>query len=465
MEPLKQLQNIVDGGYCIGCGACNYASKSKIPIILNENRQYIADLSLIHELDDTDVSNTINTCPFSNSGPNEDIIASDLYSCGSNYHTDIGYYKDLFIGYVAEGDFRVKGTSGGIITWLITEMLNRDMVDRIIHVKAAEPNPEGILFKYAISSTAPEILQGAKSRYYPIEISEILEIVREQPARYAFVGLPCFVKAIRRIQLQDPIINDRIKFCIGLVCGHLKSAAFAECFAWQMGIQPGDLKEIDFRVKLPNRSAGDYGVYSKGSHKESTHPTRQLLGGNWGYNFFRNSACDFCDDVFAETADVAVGDAWLPNYETDGGGNSVIVVRNSALGTLIQEGNDNNRLKLDIAPREQFSVSQAGGLRDRREGLGYRLSRKARASIWHPSKRVNPTSHGIPPFRRLIYILRSEAGKASHRYWLEAVKRNDLGWFKRKMSRHTKNLSRCYHPLFRFGVLLLSLGKLLSKRQ
>lgn len=464
MKPIEQLQNIVNGGYCIGCGACNYTSKSKIPIILNKNMQYTAELSSIHELDEADATKTVNVCPFSNSGSSEDIIAADLYASGSKQHTDIGYYKNLFIGHVVEGDFRSKGTSGGIITWMVTEMLNRDMVDRIIHVKAAEPNPDGILFKYAISSTAPEILAGAKSRYYPIEISEILQIVREQPARYAFVGLPCFVKAIRLLQRHDPLMVERIKFCIGLVCGHLKSAAFADCFAWQMGIQPGDLKEIDFRVKLPNRSAGDYGVYSKGSHKEGTHPTRQLMGGNWGYNFFRNTACDFCDDVFAETADVAVGDAWLPDYESDGGGNSVIVVRNSALGVLIQEGNKSNRLNLDIATREQFSASQAGGLRDRREGLAYRLLRKGRAGVWHPSKRVNPTSHGIPPFRRLIYILRSEAGKASHRYWPEAVKRNDLEWFVRKMSRLTNNITRCYHPLLRFVVLLLSLGKLLSKR-
>jgi coenzyme F420 hydrogenase subunit beta len=464
VKPVEQLRNIVGGGYCIGCGACNSATNGKIPILLDEHRQYKADVSRINELSDDQALNAINVCPFSNTSPNEDIIASDLYSGSCNYDPNIGYLSDLYIGHVAEGDFRAKGTSGGIITWLLTEMLQRNMVDRIIHVKAAETNSERILFKYAISSTAPEILAGAKSRYYPIETSDILEIVRNQPYRYAFVGLPCFVKAIRLLQREDPLIQERIKFCIGLVCGHLKSAAFADCFAWQMGIQPGDLKEIDFRVKLPNKSAGDYGVYSKGNDKEDTRPTRDLFGSLWGYNLFRNSACNFCDDVFAETADVAVGDAWLAAYEPDGAGNSVVVVRNPLLGRVIREGINSHRLNLDVTTREQISLSQAGGLRDRREGLAYRISRKIRSGRWHPVKRVNPTSQGIPLFRRLIYIFRSEAGNVSHRYWLEAVKRNDLRWFIRMMTRLTKNISRLYHPVFRYFTLFFSLGKLLSKR-
>jgi coenzyme F420 hydrogenase subunit beta len=262
------------------------------------------------------------------------------------------------------------------------------------------------------------------------------------------------VKAIRRLQLQDPIINDRIKFCIGLVCGHLKSAAFADCFAWQAGIKPGDLKEIDFRMKLANRSAGDYGVRSKGIQSEDIRPTKDLFGSNWGFNFFRNSACDFCDDVFAETADAVVGDAWLPAYEKDGAGNSVVVVRHAILGRLIQNGIKERRLNFDETTHDQISLSQAGGLRDRREGLAYRISRKIRSRLWHPVKRVHPSPNGIPIFRRLIYTLRSEAGQASHRYWYEAVERDNLDWFIRKMKRLTKSINRCYHPIYRLVVLI-----------
>ena len=45
--------------------------------------------------------------------------------------------------------------------------------------------------------------------------------------------------------------------------------------------------------------------------------SNEFYGTHWGYNFFRYSACDACDDVFAETADISVGDAWLDGYIDD----------------------------------------------------------------------------------------------------------------------------------------------------
>ena len=38
-----------------------------------------------------------------------------------------------------------------------------------------------------------------------------------------------------------------------------------------------------------------------------------------------NPACEFCDDVVGETADMSVGDAWLPGYVSDWRGTSVVV--------------------------------------------------------------------------------------------------------------------------------------------
>src|SRR5690606_38702641 len=42
--------------------------------------------------------------------------------------------------------------------------------------------------------------------------------------------------------------------------------------------------------------------------------------GDWGAGFLQNPACDFCDDVVAETADIAFGDAWVEPYASDGPG-------------------------------------------------------------------------------------------------------------------------------------------------
>src|SRR3546814_19586796 len=62
-----------------------------------------------------------------------------------------------------------------------------------------------------------------------------------------------------------------------------------------------------------------------------------LVDGDWGAGFFQNRACDFCDDVVAETADIAFGDAWVEPYSSDGRGTNVVVVRSSALHAMLRE--------------------------------------------------------------------------------------------------------------------------------
>jgi len=442
---MNHMRQVIDGGYCIGCGACDCASDGAISIAMDESGMYQADVAFLNMLSDDALNKALAVCPFSNDGPNEDAFGKGLFGRDCSHDPQIGYYKDLYIGYVAEDDFRVKGTSGGVITWVLTELLKKREIDAVAHVKKVEAQDDGILFRYGISRTADEIMAGAKSRYYPIEMSDVLKQIKSTPGRYAVVGLPCFIKAVRRLAEIDPVIKERIVYTVGLVCGHLKSKAFADCFGWQAGIPPGQLEEIDFRVKLPDRTAGDYGVYLRGAGKEITKPTREFLGSNWGHNFFRYPACDFCDDVFAETADIVIGDAWLPEYEKDPNGNSVIVLRNKELGVLVKAACEEKRLVFVDSTADQIADSQSGGLRDRREGLAYRLCLGEKGKKWMPLKRVVAESKHINKRRKKIYQIRSKIGLQSHRVWQVAVQKKEYSHFEKG----AKTLERIYQWSYR----------------
>jgi coenzyme F420-reducing hydrogenase beta subunit len=439
---IMNIKRVVNGGYCIGCGACAVDPNNHIAISLDSHGKYQA--SLVPQNSEKADSKGLFVCPFSDESENEDQIGTRLFN-EAQHDPRLGYYRALYIGYVAEGAFREKSTSGGLITWLLTELLETKAIDGVIHVTKSDRDLDGCLFEYSISRSRDEILAGAKSRYYPVEASQALRYVREHPGRYAFVGVPCFVKAVRNLMAQDAVIAERIKYCIGIVCGHLKSRAFADCFAWQAGIAPGTLEEIDFRVKRDEGTAGDYSVWLKGAGIEVTRPTRSFLGSNWGYNFFRYEACDYCDDVFAETADIAVGDAWLPPYSQDPKGTSVVVVRNAALAELVQGAITDGRLNFDEASVEQIALSQAGGLRDRREGLAYRLYLRKKQGVWAPKKRVSVRKSGVRVQRRKIYKNRSQMGRLSHVFWLQAVRQQSFEVFEKQMDRLIKQNNRLYH--------------------
>lgn len=73
-------------------------------------------------------------------------------------------------------------------------------------VPVEDPQAENRFFRYRIACTEEEIRAGAKSRYYPVELSEVLQTIRAVPGCYAVVGVPCFIKAFQLLRREDPVL-------------------------------------------------------------------------------------------------------------------------------------------------------------------------------------------------------------------------------------------------------------------
>jgi hypothetical protein len=142
-----------------------------------------------------------------------------------------------------------------------------------------------------------------------------------------------------------------------------------------------------------------------------------LAEGDWGSGFFQNAACNFCDDVVAETADISFGDAWVEPYASDGRGTNVVIARSPQLAHLLAGGVASGRLVLAPVDADFVARTQAAGLRQRREGLAYRLGRRPAAQ--RPRKRVAPST-GLPLRRKLIYRTRGAIGAWNARLFLLA---------------------------------------------
>ncbi|MDQ3277281.1 MAG: Coenzyme F420 hydrogenase/dehydrogenase, beta subunit C-terminal domain, partial [Bacteroidota bacterium] len=223
-----------------------------------------------------------------------------------------------------------------------------------------------------------------------------------------------FIKAVHLLREKNPLFKERIAFTLGLFCGHMKSAKFAESFAWQMGVPVKEVKKVEYRYKYPDRPANWYNAaLTKGDGTLVNRDWWHLADGDWGAGFFMNNACNFCDDVVAETADVSFGDAWVEPYSSDGRGTNVVVVRSTLVDTLVKSAIAEGRLKLDEVDAKFVADTQAAGFRQRREGLAYRLTWATRGI--KPCKRVAPDAKSPTGQRKLIYRLRYYTSKWSHR--------------------------------------------------
>ena len=404
-------RDIIASGLCIGCGACAGPSRPMAWDAFGQRQPRgpgTAEPSAAFA----------RTCPFSPAAANEDSIAAARYPQAPAADDRIGRFESAYVGHVEEGGYRAGGSSGGMVSWVAAELLVSGAVDGVAHVVPALPDASAApFFRYRISRTVDQVREGAQSRYYPVDLGEVLAEIRSTPGRYAVVGVPCFIKAMHLLRAEDAVIAERVTHLLGLFCGHMKSARFVDSFAWQLGVPIQDVRAVDYRRKDPGRPANWYTAQL--SLRDGSTRSRDwwhLADGDWGAGFFQYPACNYCDDVVAETADIAFGDAWVEPYSSDGRGTNVVIVRSPELAAMVSRAIAHGRLALEPVGADFIADTQAAGLRQRREGLAYRLTWR-RPGV-RPRKRV-AASRNLPLKRKLIYRLRAAISWASHRLaWL-----------------------------------------------
>ncbi|MBX0333241.1 Coenzyme F420 hydrogenase/dehydrogenase, beta subunit C-terminal domain [Pontibacter sp. HSC-14F20] len=444
------IKDVIENDYCIGCGICAFHNKSSFTIQLDKFGMLKANMST-NEISNEELIEISALCPFSDYIQNEDSISEKIFTDVKTKDPYLGKYIQNYVGYVEEGDYREKGSSGGMGKWLINQLFVNEEIDYAIQV--VNQKVKGELYTYQVFTKDDNILEGAKSAYYPISLEETLTFIINNEGRYVVTTVPCFSKALRNYAEKHPILKERIKYTIGIICGHLKSTGFAESFAWQLGVEPKNLKGIEFRDKIPGRKANEKGVFAEDTYGNKTKvvSSRDLLGGNWGHNMFKYKACDYCDDIVGETTDVSIGDAWLKDLMDDDKGNNVVVVRNRRIGKIIAKGISDGKLNLKAVSPEVINMSQAGGIRHRREGLAYRLKQKSNKGLWAPEKRVDKNLK-VSRSREKIYKVREDVRDASHEIFFEAKRRNDLIFFKKNILKEIKkfepsNSSKIIHKI------------------
>lgn len=376
-----------------------------------------------------------------------DEVASSLFSKNNQikYSSSLGYYLDLFAGYVQEGDYRKNATSGGFGTWILKELLDKKLVDKVIHVK--ECPGEEILFKYVISDSIDDIKNGAKTRYYPVELSDVLEYIKNNDGKYALVGVPSFIYGIRLLSEQEKIFKERIVYTVGLICGHQKSTHYLKSLIDQVGIEYDSLCGVDFRKKVEDENADEYIIefryMENRQEKTLTKKMRDLVGYSWGQGHFKIKASDFTDDVMNETADVTLGDAWIPPYKFDSRGNNVLIVRNEMIYKLILEAAEEGRISIDRLSEKEAYASQPGHFRHTVDELPYRIQKMKKHHQWVPETRIDENKH-IPFLRRKVQDVREEIRDSSRSTYVNFSSKEDFGKYILKMKKLEKKYNAVY---------------------
>jgi coenzyme F420-reducing hydrogenase beta subunit len=423
---------VIKQDLCIGCGACLYSSLND-NLEMNWNQEgFLIPKSETPEMES---EKSLKVCPF-NPFPDKEVrtekeIANIFLKDAPNRHNKVGHYYNTYVGYSIK--YRMTSSSGGVATYLIDQLLDKNIVDAVITVKEGKDS----FYEYSVIRSTNELISTSETRYYPVTLGTVIDKLKNSNERFAIVGIACFIKSIRLLQFFHPELKEKIVFTIGIICGGIKSGFFTEYLAGKTGVACDKFSQPKFRIKDHRSTASDYSFGCKDNMGEHHTIKMRKVGDMWGSGMFKNNACDFCDDVTTELADISLGDAWLNPYNRDGKGTNVMVTRSHLAEKLINDGITRKELSADPLDFELFLSSQQGSFNHRQKALGYRIKLAKKNGMTIPPKRHDKENISID--FKLVQKQRMVVRKHSLVEWANV---NDCSVFDEVMLNYRKKLQK-----------------------
>jgi len=435
------LQKIVESELCTGCGAC--VNDPELKMQWNKNGFLIPDWSNNPEK----FEKQIHLCSFNpdDTVNNEDQLAEEFFKETKEKDLQIGKFQQVYAGY--SNDYRNTSSSGGIATFVFEKLLKDKIVDHLFIVKEVEGS-----YQYQWFEDWKLIKETSKTRYIPVTLAQLFKEINQKEGKVAVSGVACFIKAIRLKQHYHPELKEKIPFLIGIICGGLKSQFFTDYLSQKSGIK-GDYHQQQYRIKDRNSSASDYSFGAYDSKNEFHQMKMKTVGDMWGTGLFKSKACDFCDDVTTELADISLGDAWISPYSKDGLGNSVIITRTLLADEIIRNGIASQELSCQAISLDLLKKSQAGSFKHRQLGMKYRLKqlRKEEGIVLNKRIRFLQT---IPFEYKIVQKERMRLRKASLALWEKTKNAEKFEQEIKPLKKILSDKTRFYHRMQKLRRIL-----------
>lgn len=315
------LRRVARGELCAGCGLCVGIAQGGVVMETvapgySRPRQ-VAPIPAAIE------AKIAGACPGSAVAP---------WADAPNRHHSWGPWHRTMTGHAGDERIRHAGSSGGALSALLIAALETGLVDRVLHVEADPEKPTRNRISW--SETAEEVIAGSGSRYAASSPLATIEQALADGRRFAVVGKPCDVSALRQYARFDSRVAGQVPLMLSFFCGGLPSHDGADRIIRAMGLEPAEV--VDFRYRGNGWPGLTRAATADGRSGEMRYAE------SWGRHLssqvqFR---CKICPDAVGGVADIACADAWYggesgyPTFEEQAG-RSLIMSRTPAGEALL----------------------------------------------------------------------------------------------------------------------------------
>ena len=316
---------------CIGCGLCQGISGSGNIAMAKSSSGYLHP-DVKNEPSPQQLQSILKCCP----SRYLDTLPNELQTTKTKLDPVWGYYQGLIHASASNQQEQFEGSTGGILTALAIYLLEAGKVDFILHARASTNEPT--FGERHLSYSRDDVLEGAGSRYGPTAILTDIDELLSREQRFAIIGKPCDISALRNYAKLDGRVNKQVKYWMTLVCGGFMPPEGTIAFLKERKINPDDVKKLRYRGRgFPGPTQIDT---RDGNSLEATYYDF------WGENYDRWTLphrCKVCPDSIGEAADIVAADPWPgggPDLSDDTDpGTNVVITRTEAGALLLKDAN------------------------------------------------------------------------------------------------------------------------------
>lgn len=317
MNPsFKEMMNeVVAFGSCCECGSCVLVCPHNVIDYVGGKPKQVAKAT--NPFDYCGISEGIGcdccaqVCP--RLGDREHLLASRVFPENGDYHGTFGRYRRILAARSKDPEVLARCEDGGVVTTLLCWGLRNGTFDGAVVSsvgadKPCEPFPK-------VVTTVEDAIRSASSWYtYCPNNMALADAEKLGLQRVAFVGVPCQITPVRKMQTADTAFLDngrkkekiidkqrgflkgygeRVAFTIGLLCSEVFSfeELMTNTIQNQLGIPLSDIRQFNVKGKVQ--------IYKKNGDLVELN-LRQMQE-------YARPECHHCGDFSAELADISCG--------------------------------------------------------------------------------------------------------------------------------------------------------------
>ena len=278
----KLLHNSIETELCCRCGACVGVCPADA-ITINPYGVHITSIKCV------DCGLCTRVCPA------EGYVLSDLT------YKDVVDIPKFAIASTDESLIN-KSSSGGFVTQTLLSLLKNGDITAAAVVVTGD-NLTDPLARYIVTSDPKDILSARRSKYTQASIDNVLKYIKQNDGRYAVVGLPCQLYAIKKAMEKLSVLRERIVYRIGMVCGYTYEESCIDGLLRVLGTTRTETESI-----IGWREGGLPGNFSVKQKNGDVLSMPFIDEHSVDVTYFAQNRCLLCKDCLCEYGDVVCAD-------------------------------------------------------------------------------------------------------------------------------------------------------------